>query len=182
MNKELLIQIDTAIKYIWMYDIKQDYDNDYLLKEDALKNALYFHLRNKLSSLLDQYNLRIYTEFNTDVFRSTGYRPDMIIAQIKDEPEGFLGDCIEDYACVIEIKFKGSFQGAETILKDYEKIKYYIENLNIDCNYYIATIWENEDNATSWIRKNAAWAKDKLTELNASYENDEMRFYIFEHK
>lgn len=182
MNKDLLNQIDNTIKYIWTYDIKQDYDKNYLLKEDTLKNALYFHLRNKLSTLLEKYNLRIFTEFNTDVFRGTGYRPDMIIAQIKEEPEGFLGDCIEDYACIIELKFKGTFQGAENILEDYDKIKHYIENLKIDCNYYMATIWEYEDKPTSWTRKNAAWAKGKLTELNASFEKDEMRFYICEHK
>ena len=182
MNREIANQIDMAIKHIWTYDIKQDYDKNYLLKEDTLKNALYFHLRNKLYSILEKYNLRIYTEFNTDIFRGTGCRPDMIIAQIKEEPEGFLGDCIDNYVCIIELKYKGSFQGAEDILNDYDKIKHYIEDLKIDCNYYMATIWEQEDKATFWTRKNAAWAKGKLTELNASYEKDEMCFYICEHK
>ncbi len=153
IKQEILYQIDTAIKYIWTYAIKLDYDKDYLLKEDTLKNALYFHLRNKLSALLEKHNLRIFTEFNTDIFRGTGYRPDMIVAQIKDEAEGFLGDCIEDYACIIELKFKGSFQGAEDILEDYDKIRHYIEDLKINCNYYMATIWEYEDKATSWTRK-----------------------------
>ena len=44
----------------------------------------------------------------------------------------------------------------------------------------MATIWEYEDEATSWI-DNDEWAKDKLTELNASFENDEMRFYVIKH-
>ena len=47
INKEITTEINNAIKYIWEYDIKQDYNKYYLLKEDTLKNALYFHLRNK---------------------------------------------------------------------------------------------------------------------------------------
>ena len=107
----------------------------------------------------------------------------MIIAQVKEEPEGFLGDCIEAYACIIELKFKGTFQEAENILEDYEKIKYYIENLNIDCNYYMATIWEYEDDETKWV-EDTDWVKGRVIELNASYipnSEREMRFYICSH-
>ena len=48
----------------------------------------------------------------------------------------------------------------------------------------MATIWEYEDEETSWERKNASWAKDRLTELNASYKpgTHNMRFYIKEHE
>lgn len=47
----------------------------------------------------------------------------------------------------------------------------------------IKNIWEYEDEATSWERKNAAWAKNRLVELNASYdEKKDMRFYISEHQ
>ncbi|MGN1316079.1 MAG: hypothetical protein ACI4VW_03360 [Acutalibacteraceae bacterium] len=48
----------------------------------------------------------------------------------------------------------------------------------------MATIWENEDDKTTWIRKNAAWAKDKVLELNASYKRNsenELQFYVCEH-
>jgi hypothetical protein len=47
----------------------------------------------------------------------------------------------------------------------------------------MATIWEYEDDETNWARKNAAWAKNTLTELNASYEREfgDMRFYVWEH-
>ena len=41
--------IDEAIVSIWEHEIKADYENGWLLKEDTLKNALYFHLRNRLS-------------------------------------------------------------------------------------------------------------------------------------
>lgn len=180
---EILKQIDYAIQYIWENDIKKDYDNYYLLKEDCLKNALYFHLRTKLSSFLEKNNLRIFTEFNDSVFKGANRRADMVIAKIDpDLPEAYLSDCVTEIICVIEIKNKnGTTASAESIYKDYEKIKWYINNLNTNCHYYMATIWEQTDKATTWTRKNAAWAKNRLTELNASYEKDEMRFYISKH-
>ena len=45
MHKEVLDTIHRRIKYIWEEKIKEDYDDGWLLKEDTLKNALYFHLR-----------------------------------------------------------------------------------------------------------------------------------------
>mgnify|MGYP007112587977 CR=1 FL=1 len=60
----------------------------------------------------------------------------------------------------------------------------YVKELDVNCKLYMATIWEYEDKPTNWTRKNAAWAKNLLTELNASYElgTTDMRFYVFEHK
>jgi len=184
MNQEIINQIDTTLKYIWKYDIKQDYDKSYLLKEDTLKNALYYHLRNKLGALLEKHNLRIYTEFTDNIFNRTNYRPDIVIAEINPESEEcYLGNCVTKIVSIIEIKFKNdSYSAIKNIESDYDKIHWYIDNLSSDIKYYMATIWEAEDDATTWIRKNAAWAKGKLTELNASYENDEMRFYVCDHK
>ena len=184
MNTDVLNQIDNALKYIWEYYIKQDYDKKHLLKEDTLKNALYFHLRNKLSALLEKHNLRIYTEFTDCLFKETKYRPDMVIAEITpDSEEEYLGNWVTKIISIIEIKYQSdSFSAIKNIESDYDKIYWYINNLSFDGKYYMATIWEAEDSATTWIRKNAAWAKGKLTELNASYENDEMRFYVCEHK
>ena len=184
MDQKIINQIDAALKYIWEYDIKQDYDNSYLLKEDTLKNALYFHLRNKLGALLEKYNLRIYTEFTDDVFKGTSCRPDIVIAQINPKSEEcYLGKRVTKAVAIIEIKFQSdSYSAIKNIENDYDKIRWYVDNLSSDGKYYMATIWEAEDNATTWIRKNAAWAKGKLTELNASYENDEMRFYVCDHK
>ena len=50
----------------------------------------------------------------------------------------------------------------------------------------IKSIWENRissDYNDNWIRKNAAWAKGKVTELNASlnWGNGEPQFYVVEH-
>lgn len=35
-------KIDNIIKQIWLSDIKQDYSQKSLLKEDSLKNAFYY--------------------------------------------------------------------------------------------------------------------------------------------
>lgn len=37
---DLLTKLDCTIKKIWMENIKKDYGNDLLFREDALKNAL----------------------------------------------------------------------------------------------------------------------------------------------
>ena len=51
-------------------------------------------------------------------------------------------------------------------------------------NHPLITEKQYEDKPKNWTRKNAAWAKNLLTELNASYElgTTDMRFYVFEHK
>ena len=66
---------------------------------------------------------------------------------------------------------------------DYDKLRYYVEKLNVESKLYMATIWECEDDPTTWERKNAAWAKGKVTELNASFKRGtwDMQFYVAEH-
>ena len=177
----ILKEINNIIKSIWVNDIKLDYDNGHLLKEDTLKNSLYFHLRTKLSDILEENDLRIFTEYNSGIFKGTEYRPDMVIAKVDfDCDSNNYEDWIQECLCIIEIKYKQGFHSSESISKDFDKIKLYIENFKSDCQYYMATIWEYEDEATSWI-DNDEWAKGKLTELNASFENDEMRFYVIQH-
>ncbi len=182
MYNDISSRIKTELINIWENNIKSDYDNGYLLKEDTLKNSLYFHLRTKLSDLLEKHDLRIFTEYNSGIFKGTEYRPDMVIAKVNfDCTSSNYEEWIEDVLCIIEIKYKQGFNASESISKDFDKIKHYIENVNSNCQYYMATIWECEDDATSWLADDDAWTKGKLTELNASYENGEMRFYVIEH-
>ena len=54
MMNNVVKVIDETIKYIWEYDIKNDYQNGWLLREDTLKNAFYHYLRSKLASLFDE--------------------------------------------------------------------------------------------------------------------------------
>ena len=175
MMNNVVKVIDETIKYIWEYDIKNDYQNGWLLREDTLKNAFYHYLRSKLASLFDENNLRIFTEYTQGEFARTGKRPDMVIAETGEGKK-----CV----CIIEFKYKYGYNTANEIYKDYEKLREYVEEHNIDCKLYMATIWEYEDDPTFWERKNAAWAKDRLTELNASYDRHtgKMNFYICEHK
>lgn len=185
MNKKVLKEIDNAIKYIWKYEIRNDYENCKLFREDTLKNSLYFHLRTKLETLLDKNNIKIFTEFSSDKFTGTGCRPDMVLVKLKDDYEyGFIGNYIEEYICVIELKLKGSFNSVpDLIYKDFNKIRHYIKDLNLDCpKYYMATIWEEYPDSKKWL-DTEKWAKGLVTELNADYNSKgEMSFYIKEHK
>jgi hypothetical protein len=81
-TKELVKLIDRTIVDIWENEIKSDYECGWLLKEDTLKNALYFHLRSKLGKVFENNDVRIFTEFTDDKFKGTGCRPDMIIARV----------------------------------------------------------------------------------------------------
>ena len=184
-KKDLLELIDDTIKSIWKNEIKYDYDDKWLLKEDTLKNAFYFHLRTKLGKLFDKNDVRIFTEFTDDKFKHSGYCPDMVIAKMEfDKDEKYFGNCVKEILCVIEFKFKNGYYPSNTIYEDYQKLHNYVDDLKIGCKLYMATIWEYEDDPTNWERKNSAWAKNRLTELNASIKRNttDMQFYIFEHK
>ncbi|MBR6514421.1 MAG: hypothetical protein IKT46_06280 [Clostridia bacterium] len=184
--RKAIKEIHNTIKYIWEYDIPCDYEKKMLLKEDTFKNSLYFHIRTRLGALLEKYDIMIFTEFNTDKFRKTKCRADLIIAQIDREKEGFLGDCIKRYISVFELKFKGDYsKAAEHITEDYNKIHRYIDEFKLDegCQYYVAAIWECQPDSKWWLDKDIDWAKGKLTELNADYDSKgKMKFYIREHK
>ena len=186
MDEKIIKIIDDTIKYIWENDIKSDYKYGWLLKEDTLKNSFYFYLRSKLENLFCENDIRIFTEFTDEKFKSTGYRPDIVIAKVNfDGDSKYYGDDVSECIAVIELKYKKGFNASNDIYKDYEKLKTYVNDLHVGCKLYMATIWEEFDEPTSWIRKNAAWAKDKVTELNASYIKDsdyEPQFYVFEHK
>lgn len=184
IDAEIIRIIDEAIKSVWVDEIKRDYDENWIMNEDGLKTALYFHLRKRLESVLVEHNLRIFTEFKDAEFARSGYRPDMVIARIDmDSEEEYWRDAVTDCLAVIELKFKSKFHDKEAIYADYEKLRSYIEMPNLFCRLYMATIWECEDNTTTWERKNAAWAKGRVTELNASFARGtcEPQFYVAEH-
>ncbi len=187
MEKKWLNIIDTTVKQIWENDIKSDYDNGWLLKEDTLKVSFCHYLRMKLENFFFENDIRVFTEFTDDKFKQSGYRPDIVIAKVDFEKGNkYYGDDIEECLAVIELKYKKGFNAANDIYKDYEKLRTYVKDLELECPLYMATIWEYEDDETLWERKNAAWANGKLTELNASYskksQEKEMRFYVGLHK
>lgn len=185
IKEELTDKIDKTIKSIWKKEISADYENGWLLKEDTLKNVFYFHLRKRLNKFFAENNIRIFTEFSDGIFYDTKCRPDMVIAKVNlDADEDCFCDCITDYFAVIEFKFKNGYIASNDIYDDYAKLRKYANRFKINSRFYMATIWEYEDNETYWESENNKWAKGKLTELNASYNPGtyDMRFYIKEHK
>lgn len=176
--------IDSAIIDIWTKEISKDYENEWLLQEDPLKCSIYFHLRNRLGKIFEDNGIRIYTEFTCKPFNDAHKRPDIVIAKMKLEEDcGYLGETVEEIIAVIEVKFKNGFSSSRTIYDDYEKMKYYAQELDIDAKLYMATIWEYEDDPTAW-EENESWTKGRLTELNASYIRDSdyvMQFYVWRH-
>lgn len=183
-DAEFMQIIDEAIQSIWANEIKSDYNDNWIMNEDGLKTALYFHLRKRLESVFAEHNLRIFTEFKDAEFSESGFRPDMVIARIdmNSDAEYWRG-AVTDCLAVLELKFKSRFPDKEAIYADYEKLRAYTERLDLSCRLYMATIWECEDDPTTWIRKNAAWAKGKVTELNASFsrKTGEPQFYVAPH-
>lgn len=184
-KEEITDKIDKTIKSIWKKEIPADYENGWLLKEDTLKNTFYFHLRKRLGKFFAENNIRIFTEFSDGIFYDTKCRPDMVIAKVNlDAEEDCFCNCINDCLAVIEFKFKNGYIASNDIYKDYAKLRKYANRFKINSKFYMATIWEYEDNETYWESEKNKWAKGKLTELNASYTPGtcDMRFYIKEHK
>lgn len=174
--------IDRAIKNIWVDKISKDHKSFYLLKEDTLKNALYYHLRTELASLLDQHNLRIYTEFHHG-----GFKADLAIVKLNEDPgnNDHLKDDIENVLAIIELKYKscGTMKFFED---DVQKIKNYIDATPLaTTQYYLAFIHEAEYEYIeddSWLTlEQQVWAKDRLTELSGHYIDGEMTWTVLSH-
>lgn len=181
---EIMQIIDEVIKSVWETDIKSDYDANWIMNEDGLKNALYYHLRMRLEKILVENDLRIFNEFKDAEFLGSKYRPDMVIAHVDSSSDAdYWRQAVTNCVAVIELKFKSRFLEKEAIYADYDKLKEYIEKMAIKGKLYMATIWECEDDRTSWIPQNTAWAKGNLTELNASlaWETCESQFYVIPH-
>ena len=183
-DTEIMQIIDKAIKSVWVNEIQSDYNANWIMNEDGMKTALYFHMRKRLESILMENNLRIFTEFKDAEFQGSQYRPDMVIAHVDMNSDAdYWRQAVTNCVAVIELKFKSRFLDKEAIYADYDKLREYIDKLKIEGKLYMATVWECEDDQTTWIRKNAAWAKGKVTELNASltWNRSEPQFYCFEH-
>lgn len=183
-DAEIIQIIDGAIKSVWENNIKSDYDANWIMNEDGLKNALYFHLRMWLEQVLVENDLRIFTEFKDAEFHGSKFRPDMVIANVDSSSDAdYWRQAVTNCVVVIELKFKSRFQDKEAIYADYDKLKEYIEKMDIKGKLYMATIWECEDDQTSWIPQDESWAKGKVTELNASltWESCESQFYVKPH-
>ncbi|MBU5314485.1 hypothetical protein KQI38_20890 [Tissierella carlieri] len=184
-TNEIIYTIDRAIKEAWVNEIRADLDKSYILYEDTLKNAFYFHLRNKLKELLENNNIRIFTEFHDGELSSKGVIADIAIVKIGDNEEGHIKDNIEKIYAIIELKHKGAQVHIDPFISDVEKSIKYIKDKELEeCQFYLGFIHEGEFDIKeiSWLqnKKQERLAQGRLTELSACYYTgrDEMVYTI----
>lgn len=181
LKAEVLKEIDRTVKQCWITNIVKDYKDEYLFREDALKCALYYHLRRKLDRILRENSLRIYPEYKFD---KINYRADLVIAQIDENKDySWLGEAVSDVVAIFELKFTGGKDSATRnwIKNDLWKFKNYMNYEGLkSCQFYFASIYESEWPRLNWLdaRSTNHWAKGRVTELNAGLINDEMVFEI----
>lgn len=183
MDESVVRLIDKTIKEIWVKEIKKDYDEDYLLKEDSLKNSLYFHIRSKLKDVLRDNNLRIYPEF---YFSELKFRADLVIVKVDmDSDNYYLKDRVSEVVAVFELKYVNASNDDEAtkqwIMDDIKKFKRYIQEGKLNAQFYFAVIYENEKKRMNWMdqRGSKHWAKGRVTELNAAIVGEEMSFEVY---
>lgn len=171
--------LDQVIKEVWLNEIRNDYNTDYLLLEDSVKCAFYFHLRNRLGDgWLSRHRLRIYPEYHVSKKRKV----DIAIVQLvsKQNRLGYhLRDCIETELALIEFKHK---QGTSInpFINDRNKLRDYAYDYP-SSQLYAYFIHENhysKDNL-KWFfdgRQARGWAKGRVTELLGYWDQDTGEF------
>lgn len=183
VDESLVKLLDKTIKQIWVNEIKRDYEEDYLLKEDSLKNSLYFHIRSKLQEVLKDNNVRIYPEY---YFQELKYRADLAIVQVDTESENYyLKDRVSEVVAIFELKYVNASNNDEAteqwIMEDIKKFKRYIQEGKLNAQFYFAVIYENERKRMNWMdqRSSKHWAKGRVTELDAAIVSEEMQFEVY---
>ncbi|PER24587.1 hypothetical protein CN490_22520 [Bacillus cereus] len=185
MNYEIIEKIDTAIKKVWKEDLKIDYANYFLLKEDSLKNAFYFHLRNRLGEdFLNNNNLRIFTEYYIN-----GERIDLAIVEIDliAGEDYHLSDRVTRVLAAVEMKYKGAAVSDDVFYGDVNKILSFIHSWGHETKHYLAFIQEKyfkTEDVVNWLDDvQASKVKGAVTELYAYWdqENDETIWSVVDH-
>lgn len=174
VSKQVVKEIDKTIKEIWLNNIRKDWNNDYLLREDSLKCCLYYHLRTKLKKLLKENNLRIYSEYYVEKLK---YRADIAIVELDLESEDSkLKNRVKNIVAIFELKYVSgnAVETEETVKQDIRKIKDYIQIGDMKCQYYFTVIYETLCSSLNWFGKNQTnnWANGYVTELDAGYKED----------
>ncbi len=181
VNKRIIKEIDKAIKEIWKNEIAEDYIEKYLLREDSLKSALYFHMRNRLDDLLYENNMRIFTEY---WISSLKYRADMVIVKVENSDDyAYIADAVTDIVAVIELKYKanGDEATAAEIKQDIWKFKDYVQVGGMtETQFYFGVIYEVDCDYLQWMDNRSInnWADGRVTELDAGYIDDKILFEV----
>lgn len=148
IKREILKEIDRIIKECWKSNIQKDYWEEYLLREDSLKCALYFHLRKKLDKVLRENSLRIYPEYYFNELKYTGGSDDATVNWIKNDLW----------------KFKDYMNGAGLTRCQF----YFAAIYESECKWLT---WLD-------ARSTNNWAKGRVTELVSGIIEDEMVFEV----
>ncbi len=184
VKESVLIEIDRTIKDVWLKNIKQDYMSDSMINEDCLKVCMYYHMRRRLATILKENNLRIYTEYTIPELK---YRADMVIAEYDPEweeknPNLYSSIKKDNIVALIELKFTlgGDQSTQEWIKRDTYKFRDYMQKAKMACQFYFAVVYETPCEWLYWMDKRSSekWAKGFVSELNAGYINDVMRFGV----
>lgn len=185
--KEIYRKVHQVIKDVWLYDIKNDYNNYFLLKEDTLKNAFYYHLRNRLGdTFIRENNLAIFTEYRID----TEQKIDLVVVELDTikAKTSYLGDCVTKVIAVIEIKYKGKYAPDEIFNKDINKVLAYSKMFqDEDSKFYVAFVREKyfrADEVTHFLPDSKkSLAKNKIVEMLAYWvsDDDSTQWVIKEH-
>lgn len=175
---DLLTRLDYEIKKTWKEDIAADYNGDLLLREDCLKDALYFHLRSRLGDGYFKRNcIRIFTEYRL----RNGQRADIAIVRVKrlsDIEDGYYlkeGRVIDPVA-IIECKYLYT-ERLDAFRRDARKVEKLCRRA--ECSetfFYLAQIQEGPrpaDHLSVFPRSKApSWSEDRLTELVGYWGDD----------
>lgn len=182
IKKAVRQQIDDVVQEIWMKNIPKDFKDGYIINEDCLKMSLCYHLRRKLSTVLKENNLRIYTE---KYFPCIKKKPDIIIAEMR---ENFTEDSLyssireEDVAALFELKFTSDTaeSTANWMKEDIRKMKEYVQKSKVPGRLYFVVIYEVECAWLHWLdgRSSNNWAAGRVTELDAGWINQKMKYEI----
>ncbi len=179
IKKSVIKEIDRTIKEIWRDNVRKDYWNDYLDKEDTLKCDLYYHMRRKLDRIMKENNLRIFTEY---YFPELKYRADMVIVEIDSEIDAPLDNSVINFAALFELKYTSGYDQASVdwIKHDYWKFKDYLNIGLSECQFYFATIYEEDCDWLAWLdaRSTNNWADGRVTELVSGRIDGEMIFEV----
>lgn len=187
MEQQVLDTIHHVIKHVWINEISKDYEASFLLKEDTLKNAFYYHIRRHLQDdFLKEHNLAIFTEF---CLPHTKQRVDLAIVEISPDVEGkYLSDCVVNIISVIEMKHKNASVPDIVFQNDVNKIIGYTKSIPFtDTRYYLAFIrefffWPEE--VGGWLENSEQlYPVGRITEL-LSYgclKEDQMIWRVLEH-
>lgn len=178
MKKSVVKEIDKAIKDVWLHEICEDYRGDGLLREASLQCALYHHLRNRLKFVLEENDLRIYSEYT---FKEERYRADLVIAHVVFDSEiSYLEERVDEIVAIIELKYVsgGSARTIDWVRQDIFKMKDYAQKYN--GQLYLGIIYENDCGCLNWMDKRSTnnWADGIVTELNAGWINEEFCFEV----